>query len=446
MPSSLRFPALPALLAMLLAGCLDPIQPETLTGPAPGTVVGQVTDFCQGLIMRQVDVLARRVGGADTGQTRVDSSDAAGAFQFRGLEPGTWALSLARAGYQTGDKTVEVISGRTQQVDLVLTPVPSSYPTSAKLDVLFVVDNSESMSEEQKALAEAFPSFLDTLRRYGFLLDLRVGVISTDLGAGQSSVLACHPGGDGGKLQSQPRRAGCQGPTDPFISMHGDETNVPGGKVNEAFACIVQLGVNGCGFEQPLEAVLRCLDDCGDRRFPRTDSVLAVVVISDEDDCSAVLPSLFDSSQKSLTDPLGPLTSFRCFEFGVKCHCASGNICGRTLTGPRTNCQPGGSYLRDVDEFVRHLTAGRGKGKVYFAVIAGPDDSVVVSTAAGDPTLKPSCKKPTGLAYPAIRLKAVVSKLKPSSDFTSICTDTLRTPMAHLAKQIAETALLNPCD
>ena len=42
-----------------------------------------------------------------------------------------------------------------------------------------------------------------------------------------------------------------------------------------------------------------------------------MIFIQDEDDCSTRDPQMFDTSQTSPSDPLGPLSSFRCFEFGV---------------------------------------------------------------------------------------------------------------------------------
>ena len=69
------------------------------------------------------------------------------------------------------------------------------------IDLLFVIDNSPSMLEEQKNLLDAFSSLLDTLKSSspdGKLPNLRVGVVSTDLGAGTLyKSTACQPGGTG---------------------------------------------------------------------------------------------------------------------------------------------------------------------------------------------------------------------------------------------------------
>src|SRR5215211_6641760 len=53
------------------------------------------------------------------------------------------------------------------------------------VDILFVVDNSSSMREEQGNLSRNFPRFIEALSQIeGGLPDVHIGVVSTDLGAG----------------------------------------------------------------------------------------------------------------------------------------------------------------------------------------------------------------------------------------------------------------------
>src|SRR5262245_61919385 len=83
--------------------------------------------------------------------------------------------------------------------------------TIDKLDVLFVVDNSNSMAEEQAALNQQFPKLIRTLtsgqRRDGTKFtpvnSLHLGVVSSDMGlAGIPNISGCDPnGGDDGVLQ-----------------------------------------------------------------------------------------------------------------------------------------------------------------------------------------------------------------------------------------------------
>jgi hypothetical protein len=430
-------------LVVLLAGCLDPIPSGTITRPGNGSVAGTVKDFCDATALEGVLVTPRPLQGGQVGPPGATAStDGAGAYLLPDLEPGPWQLMFAKKDYQSVEKSVVVTADQEARADLTLPPVPTQLPNEAKLDVLFVVDNSNSMAEEQQALARAFPKFMNALMAYSFTLDLRVGVITTDMGAGPYNIPSCEPvGGDGGVLQNKPRISGCTPPTDPYISVVGSTTNVPGDMVNDAFECIVQLGTGGCGFEQPLAAALKAIDGQTNPGFPRTDSVLAVVVLSDEDDCSAVDETLFDTSQQSISDPLGPLTSFRCFEFGVTC-----DINDRTQPGPRSNCVPQqGGYLLDVDTFVSQLTAGRGAEAVFFAVISGPTDVVQVALEANSPTVKPACQTAATSAMPGIRLEAVTEKLAPNASFDNICVGDLGTTLTNIARQITEKALLAPC-
>src|SRR5579872_6232974 len=53
-----------------------------------------------------------------------------------------------------------------------------------KLDVVFMIDNSDSMKEEQTNLIRNFPRFMQALQQAtaGLPLDVHIGVISSDLG------------------------------------------------------------------------------------------------------------------------------------------------------------------------------------------------------------------------------------------------------------------------
>jgi hypothetical protein len=323
------------------------------------------------------------------------------------------------------------------------------------VDLLFVIDNSQSMADEQENLRDNFPKLIDALRSDKLgpdgsgkpcsasdtsgckIPNLHIGIVSTDLGAGNYGLGGCErAGGDRGKLQNKATTAWCTPPTDAYISYHEGRTNVPGAgtdpiqKVKDAFSCIAKIGVNGCGFEQTLEASRRALDPAlgVNPGFLRNDpgqaqdALLAVVYISDEDDCSASNPQLYDNSQQGLTDPLGPLTSFRCFEFGVHCDCAGGSRCTRTTRGPRSSCVPGSqsggaSYLHRVDNYKGFFSSLKrtpdnvpNPRRVIMAAIAGPTSSVVVDMDGTIPLLKPSCYTKQGDegAVPAIRIKALV--------------------------------------
>ena len=304
-----------------------------------------------------------------------------------------------------------------------------------EVDLLFVIDNSNSMEHEQKNLNKNFPKLIDALRTTklgGKIPNVHIGVVSTDLGAGQYNLPSCErSGGDGGKLWNKQQAAGCPAPKDRWISYddtRSPPTNILGGptdpisKVKASFQCIAAIGLQGCGFEQTLQSARMALDPTLNvnngflRNDPKNnqDALLAVIFVTDEDDCSASISQLFDPSQQGLTDPLGPLTSFRCFEFGVQCECAKGK-CDRNTTGPRKNCVPGGKYMHKVENFITFFKNLKktpdGKPnprRVLMAAIAGPTERVEVGVDGTNPTLKPSCQTSEGFAVPAVRIKALV--------------------------------------
>jgi hypothetical protein len=291
------------------------------------------------------------------------------------------------------------------------------------VDILFVIDNSNSMAEEQTNLAKNFPRLIEALRTPVLgnkIPNLHIGVTSTDLGAGNYSLPSCEvSGGDGGKLLATPRVAGCVPPSKPYIEYIDGVTNInnpavidPIEKVKEAFQCIAEIGSGGCGFESQIEAARRALDPKLNRNpgFMRKDAMLAVIFITDEDDCSAQKSQLFDPNQNQLNDPLGPLTSFRCFEFGVQCDCPGGT-CKRTTVGARTNCKPAFNWLYKVEDYITFFKGLKQPGRVHLFAIAGPTDKVEVGLDGQNPTLRPSCQSATGKAVPGVRLEALVKGL-----------------------------------
>ncbi len=300
--------------------------------------------------------------------------------------------------------------------------------TDKAVDILFVVDNSESMKHEQANLAQQFPRLIGALRSPklgGKLPNIRIGVVSTDLGTGGSG--PCSPGGDGARLQRTAKAAGCTAtPKEPWISYQEGKTNVrnskakdPVAQIQQAFSCVAQLGISGCGFEQPLEVARRALDPVGNvnpgflRNNPAAgnDALLAVIFITDEDDCSAANPQLFDRNQGAF----GPFTSFRCFSHGVTCDC-TGGACPPGQLGPRKKCRPSGKHLHNVKryiDFFKNLKktpdGKQNYSRVIMAAIAGDTDRVNVAMEDGAPTVNARCGNgfPAKTA-PAIRLKHLV--------------------------------------
>src|SRR5262245_39314881 len=73
------------------------------------------------------------------------------------------------------------------------------------VDILFVIDDSPAMGLAQAALIRDFPAFLTALQDQSGVPNIHIGVISTDMGAGDSSIAGCAPGGKSGILQNTAR-------------------------------------------------------------------------------------------------------------------------------------------------------------------------------------------------------------------------------------------------
>ncbi len=206
-----------------------------------------------------------------------------------------------------------------------------------EVDILFLVDNSPSMDPKQTALAKNFPRMIDVLNTLeGGLPDVHIGVVSSDMGAGQEGIGGnCNvPLGDRGLLWGNDKTPGARATVAPgsqwaaaanppitdgcgladgarWISdvqkpngQVGRDTNYSGRPIADVFSCLAKaVGVVGCGYEHQLQAVRlalnpqkigcdssgnNCTDvNMGNLGFIRPKAYLAIVLITDEDDCSA---------------------------------------------------------------------------------------------------------------------------------------------------------------
>ncbi len=377
----------------------------------------------------------------------------------------TLAASVAALTSLTGCPNREVSAVAIEENSQERKVVPVE--VTRELDILFVIDNSDSMKEEQTSLADNFPRFIEVLEGIeGGLPDIRIGVVSTDMGLGRDDTgdtTCVGTDGDEGQLQRtltvDPEapavcRDGSITLEEPFLANSPESPNNPDdrvlnytGDLSDAFSCIARLGTTGCRFEQPLEAMRQALDPELDRNpgFLRDNAFLAVVIISDEDDCSAKDSELFDSSQRNLDDALGPFVSFRCFEFGVQCDPddpRSNNPDG----DQKTDCKPrdNSPYMHRVGEYVDFLKDLKGdERKVVVAGIIGVDEagetpvtSLLDYSEAADLNfynLGPACSSASGDARPGVRLKYFIDQFEDRGTLTTICKEDLTDALVLVA-------------
>lgn len=160
---------------------------------------------------------------------------------------------------------------------------PAAVPCGA-VDLLFVVDDSASMADEQLNLVASYPGFIFGIESLlGESTDWHVGVITTDAyafnapgckrigalvdrtGGNLSSAAVCGPFAEGGRY------------------MTGADD------LESAFSCAAQVGIEGDGVERPMDALTAALRDTADlggcnEGFLRDDALLVIVLVTDEED------------------------------------------------------------------------------------------------------------------------------------------------------------------
>jgi len=258
-------------------------------------------------------------------------------------------------------------------------PLCQTDGTCNPIDLVIVVDNSSTMGEEQLGLARNFPLLIDQLTNLvdtdGDLVDPNVNIMVTTTDFGHP---LCTPfeKPDYEPRQGAPVYTGCNSritrftsndpmdplvieeactevcpvdvePSEPFINFNSFETNVPGDDVRGALSCIGPQGIDGCGYESPLETMLRAIDETAcwndptqpqcaadsewaglERGFLREDATLAIAIITDEHDCSVSAPDGYsyftdvgNTTYWEVNPDVGlPLASSAiCFNAGVSC-------------------------------------------------------------------------------------------------------------------------------
>jgi hypothetical protein len=139
-----------------------------------------------------------------------------------------------------------------------------------KVDLLFMVDNSVSMTSKQNSLKAQFPRMIQVLSTgmrsandaspFPPVRDMHLAVVSSDMGVvGQTGIMGCDPnGGDDGRLKHDSSGdAGCQATYPPFLSYDATRDNPM--QIGVDFGCIASLGAMGCTYENQLESALKAL-------------------------------------------------------------------------------------------------------------------------------------------------------------------------------------------
>jgi hypothetical protein len=251
------------------------------------------------------------------------------------------------------------------------------------------------MRDEQEKLQEQVPRLVNLLLTGGeadpgavgtfpAIASLHVGIITPDLGhstvpahnftAGSGSEFDFNPtaacmrnsgNGKAGFMQVEgllgAARDACTAQTPPAGTFYLDRPSDADPAFDVQFVKDVECVTgqdDGCGFEQQLESILASDRNTANSGFSRDGALLAVILITDEDDCSTTDPRVFDVEPRQSNPFQGPFTSINELQFNLRCweHRAA---------------------LRSVEDYVTGVAALKpDPSQVVFAAITGiPEDS-----------------------------------------------------------------------
>jgi hypothetical protein len=305
----------------------------------------------------------------------------------------------------------------------LFTTVLTTPALQREIDILFVIDKSPSVAANRANIVANFNRFVSTLETsLGGLPSLHVAVVSSDMGTKGSSDASpgatisgtggCSGSGDDGAMLVND--APVQGVflRDVEVAPGQRERNYTG-EFTDAFVEMLDLGTTGCMFEQPLHAMRRALDGHpANAGFIRPEAVLAVIFVTDEDDCSVPTPGLFTSE----TTTWGPLTSFRCTKAGLTCADNGATPEEMAQLGVKGQCTlRSNEHLDDIAPYRDFLVNLKGDtSKVMVSAVVGLDlpfiveDRIPEGGTVASPAMHHSCVATTSAgmlaAEPAPRL------------------------------------------
>jgi hypothetical protein len=193
-----------------------------------------------------------------------------------------------------------------------------------KVDVLFVMDNSQTMAKHQSAIGSQFSNFIDVLNQKG--IDYHIGVTTMDVSA-----------------------SGARGALLGTVKVIDSRTP----NLKNQFLANVNMGETGSDLERGIDGLRRALTapliDGANTGFLRTDAVLAIVFVTNED----------DKSSGSIAEVIAALDAIKPpFPYGARGWIA--NLIGVLDVG--TDCSTSASYTEPGDRYLALVDRSGGTG------------------------------------------------------------------------------------
>jgi hypothetical protein len=325
----------------------------------------------------------------------------------------------------------------------IQTDLPFQVSADNKLDLIFLVDNSRSMAQEQASLTRNFPQFMRELESRG-KLDLHLAVISSDVGAGGINNDNCKETGHSGIFRTGSNCGLASGAS--FLTVGKDGNKNFTGELADVFGCVATLGTGGCGYEHQLQSLRAALYRPEQANFLRPDAHLGIVLITDEDDCSGEPDATLYAGDRP-----GEAPNLRCATAGHVC--GGMDVPAASFTAPLASCKPHEhagddiskkQRLINVSEVVaqiKALKAGSGR-QLIVSGIMGWDDrpgaSYRIESASGALDLAPICAAPNDgpWSMPAVRLKSFIDAFGTLGSWHSMCEPDLGPAIVKIASLI----------
>lgn len=149
-----------------------------------------------------------------------------------------------------------------------------------KIDFLFIIDNTQSMEDEQNALIASLPGFISAISSELKVTDWHVLITDTDAGFGGAD--PCDATLGAGRV----------------LDQNGQDCGVtPGARyilpgqpnLDAVFQCVANVGTGGDNNERPMEAMQQAIGpqnaagQCNEG-FVRDDALLVITIITDEEE------------------------------------------------------------------------------------------------------------------------------------------------------------------
>ncbi len=152
-----------------------------------------------------------------------------------------------------------------------------------KIDILWVIDNSGSMESSQTNLTTSFQTFIDRFQQNKS--DFRMAVTSTD------AWRAVYQNNQTTKdILRRARPSELNYRTNPVSYQASSGVFIMDDKtpdISNVFLTNAKQGINGTGDERAFASIKEFLNYTGNADFRRSDAILAIIIVSDEDDFSA---------------------------------------------------------------------------------------------------------------------------------------------------------------